>query len=86
VQVDGPKVGAVKAQIQSTDIRAPAGYTPVGPVAITCPAGSRSETAISLTHTASADITYDIVPALPDCQCPNCLRLTWPGVTAAVPP
>jgi hypothetical protein len=53
--VDGPKVGAVIFQIQSTDRRAPAlpaGYTPV---AITCPASGRPETAISLTHTVSAD-------------------------------
>jgi hypothetical protein len=72
--------GGSHTQIQSTSRRAPAGYTPV---AITCPSGSRSETAISLTHTVSADITCDIVPALPDCECPNCCRLTLLGLTAS---
>ncbi len=68
VQVDGHEVGAVVFQIQSTDRRAPAGYTQV---AITCPASSHSETVVwlthSLSHRVSADGIYDIVLALPDC-------------------
>ena len=66
MQVDGHEVGAVVFQIQSTDRRAPAEYTPV---AIACPTSSHSLTVVWLTHTISADGSYDIqvVLALPDC-------------------
>ncbi len=68
MQADGHEVGAVVFQIQSTvtDRRAPAEYTPV---AIACPTISHSLTDVWLTHTVSADGSYDIqvVLALPDC-------------------
>ena len=80
MQVAGPKVGAIIFQIQGTDRRGSAGYTPVE---ITGPASGRPKTAISLTHTVSADITYDIVQALPDCQCSNCPRVSCKRLTLA---